>query len=217
MSQVFEHVEVRPDVAVPLDEETEETEDFNVESDENDYQIVEGLHITGDVETNEIQEKQNTVNNTNILKPNKDSQKLLKKDNKVLFYVVQPPEKENVDSLSLEMSNLCRPKVNPRSILKSSHAMFQLRNEEQDDRINKRFGRCKEAMQARLLHNFINKTTIPQAPIRKNRLPRKQKIKPVERMDEEIVVEEVMVSSFGFMEPYPRELSKLCIQKVCDF
>ncbi|XP_044261958.1 uncharacterized protein LOC123009601 [Tribolium madens] len=213
-AKVFEHVEVQPDMEITQHEPPEEIEDFNNEnvndSDENDYQIVEGMHITGDVETNEINpvDKQNTFNSTNILKhvvkSNKDAHKL-KKDNKLYFYVVQHPEKENVDSLSLEMSNLCRPKVNPRSILKSSHAMFQSKNEmenveQQDERLNKRFARCKEAMQARIFNNFINKTTIPQAPIRQSRLPRKQKIKPLERMDEEIVVQEVMVSSTGFVD-----------------
>ncbi|EEZ97368.1 protein suppressor of hairy wing [Tribolium castaneum] len=211
-TKVFEHVEVRPDMEITHHEPPEEIEDFNNEnvndSDENDYQIVEGVHITGDVEPNEM-DKQNTIPSTNILKhvvkSTKDAHKQ-KKDNKLFFYVVQHPEKENVDSLSLEMSNLlCRPKVNPRSILKSSHAMFQAKNEmenveQEDERFNKRFARCKEAMQARIFNNFINKTTIPQAPVRQSRLPRKQKIKPLERMDEEIVVQEVMVSSTGFVD-----------------
>jgi hypothetical protein len=213
----FETVEVNPDVEpTPTEDSQEETEDFTNDtpindSDVEDYHIVEGLHITGDVEPNyELGDKHQTSNNTNILrqalKNNKEQQRI-KKDNKFYLYVVQHPEKENVDSLSLEMSNLCRPKVNPRSILKSSHAMFQAKNEmendePQDERLNKRFARCKEAMQARIFHNFINKTTIPQAPVRKDRLPRKQKIKPVERIDEEIVVQEVMVSSNRFVEMY---------------
>ncbi|RZB39609.1 hypothetical protein BDFB_008596, partial [Asbolus verrucosus] len=229
-SENFEHVEINPDMEVTPAEENaaesqEELDEFNNDNENNmndsdvdDYHIVEGVHITGDVEAgNDVPVEPEvsvekplptSINNTNILrhalKTNKEPR--IKKDNRLYLYVVQHPEKENVDSLSLEMSNLCKPmKANPRSILKSSHAMFQAKNDNetfqhQEERLSKRFARCKEAMQARIFHNFINKTTIPQAPIRKNRLPRKQKIKPVERMDEEIVVQEVMVSSNGFME-----------------
>lgn len=47
----------------------------------------------------------------------------------------------------------------------------------------------------------LYRTTIPQAPVRQTRQPRKQEIKPVsERRDEEIIVQEVMISSNGFVE-----------------
>ncbi|XP_050312527.1 PR domain zinc finger protein 5-like isoform X2 [Anthonomus grandis grandis] len=62
----------------------------------------------------------------------------------------------------------------------------------------KRFAKNKEAKQAKRFHQFLNRTTISYAPIRNKRLPRKQAINPVrERKDEEIIVQEVMVSSKG--------------------
>lgn len=217
-SEQFEHVEVSPDMQIQEDEETsEENPDMQQtnDSDMEDYDIVDGVHITGDVseineeapqedgEENRSLEKM-TVNAKilkNILK--KKEGKTTMKDNRLFVYVVQQQnsEKENVGHLA--PCGLKKP--NPRSILKTSHPILtsqQTRNEP-DNKINRRFSKGKEAVQARILNNFINKTTIPQAPIRTTRLPRKQEIKPVERMDEEIVVKEVMVGKNGFVEAPP--------------
>lgn len=68
-------------------------------------------------------------------------------------------------------------------------------------KFERRFAKNKDAIQAKLFNNFLSKTTIPHAPVRQKRLPRKQEIKPVDtRIEEEIIVQEVMVSSNGFIE-----------------
>ncbi|KAI4459566.1 zinc finger protein [Holotrichia oblita] len=92
-------------------------------------------------------------------------------------------------------------KPNPRSILKCSiTAMEPQKYEEEEEKYDKRFAKSKEAQQARQFHNFIAQTKIIHAPVRQGRLPRKQQITPMQRTDEEIVVQEVVVSSNGFIE-----------------
>ncbi|KAJ8965621.1 hypothetical protein NQ314_004013 [Rhamnusium bicolor] len=201
------------------------------DSDNDDYQIVEGLHITaeGDIDDDstsipfqepetilqEVFEKPPAIERANILKQTsiiKGVKDVKTKNNKtVVYYVVPHLEKENVNSLPVNNTTIFRTvKSNPRSILKSS---FPEAKEEPDiknmadERLNKRFARSKEAVQARLFNNFISKTTIPHAPVRQTRLPRKQEIKPVDtRRDEEIIVQEVMVSSSGFIENVTEKL-----------
>lgn len=206
------------------------------DSDNEDYEIVDGMHVTGDteMETNELLQVEHTetVTNldqgfnkcqpTNLVKTHTlDSQKTLKNlmQNVTLkevstnygngklgnFYIVRHPEKENVVAVQHMNTGLIPRfrKTNPRSILKSSFQMLQEKHEVKptfEERLEKRFAKGKESAQARLLHNFIAKTTILRAPVRQERLPRKQIIKPVKRQDEEIIVQEVAVSSKGFIE-----------------
>lgn len=201
------------------------------ESDNEDYEIVEGMHITGDtdVETDVVPQVDETTETFSFQMLSKCSpwkqdavktQQLTSVDARYLktlvrnvdlkgartnynfngnktfgnYFIVKYPEKENVvtaQQLNIQ-TGIKLQKSNPRSILKSS--FVQQKNDVKiapDERIDKRFARSKEATQARLLHNYIAKTTILHAPIRQERLPRKQKIKPVERQDEEIIVQEV--------------------------
>lgn len=193
-----------------------------IESDNDDYEIVEGLHVTGDMEASDEElvqmesadtlsfgSYQKTLSDSTISKDHKTMKNVIHRTvlkqfaenydngcNKLGgYYIVQYPEKENVVS---NHTFVRFQKSNPRSILKSS---FQMVPESYEEQIDKRFAKSKEAVQARMFHNYINQTTILHAPVRQERLPRKQTIKPVKRQDEEIVVEEVMVSSNGFVEP----------------
>lgn len=121
-------------------------------------------------------------------------------------------------------------KPNSRSVLRSSVAKNQekqivapVKSATRDcDIYLKRFSKNKDALLAKRFHNFLNRyltffllgwdfpnivfrTTIPQAPVRQKRQPRKQEIKPiVERSREEIIVQEVLVSSNGFVESFNR-------------
>lgn len=202
------------------------------ESDTEDYEVVEGMHVTGDADMetdvipqmNETSEtfsfqmlskctpwKQDTIKTRQLTPVDTRYLKTLVRNvafkeartnnnsngNKTFdnYFIVKYPEKENLanmQQLNLQ-TGLKLQKSNPRSILKSS--FIQQKNDiefEHEDKIEKRFARSKEATQARLLHNYIAKTTILHAPVRQERLPRKQKIKPVERQDEEIIVQEVL-------------------------
>lgn len=160
----------------------EEEEEKQEDTDTEDYNVVEGLHVTADTEIETtvyeqppIKIKQGKIQNTRLFKNNKN-------------------EKENVS-----MYNWQQQKPNPRSVLKSS---FPLLEENKKDVVDKRILKnSKVSSQARFLQNFIAKTTIIHAPVRQERLPRKQTIKPVQtRQDEEIIVQEVVVSSNGFIE-----------------
>lgn len=211
----------------------ESTDDPNIsahDSDSEQYEIVEGLHVTGEVNDEHQEElvttdsepvihqvveryQQQNIERTNILKHPVDNTNKNQKSKKPLvsvnYYVVYP-EKENVNSLA---GNTAVPKVtrpNPRSVLRTSFVKpkEQEKNKKvatdtapECDLFHKRFAKNKEAMRAKLFHNFLNRTTIPHAPVRHQRQPRKQEIKPVvERSDEEIIVQEVMISSNGFIE-----------------
>ncbi|XP_018331958.1 uncharacterized protein LOC108741607 [Agrilus planipennis] len=139
----------------------------------------------------------------------------LKTSKNQVYYVLKHPEKENVAIPRVNTNKTY--KVNPRSILKTSFVQLEHQHQNETkseiikqenknstnipiEKIDKRFARNKEIMQAILFQNYIAKTTIPHAPVRQGRMPRKQKIKPVERADEEIIVKEVAVSSEGFVE-----------------
>ncbi|CAH1114192.1 unnamed protein product [Psylliodes chrysocephalus] len=191
-----------------------------------DYEIVEGLPVTADGEINEdtsnyyqepevlytepdqfaeMHTKEKSLQKTtNILKQPTNVNKTTSTKKKILYYTVSnTDQKENLNSLS-----------NPRSLLKNN--LEKLANDENLKRIQRekllerRYARSKEAIQAKMFHNFINRTTIPQAPIRQTRLPRKQEIKPVDaRRNEEIIVKEVMVSSKGFIESVSERLKSL--------
>ncbi|XP_030746929.1 zinc finger and BTB domain-containing protein 11-like [Sitophilus oryzae] len=180
--------------------------------------------ITSNSNTEEIIVNQQPIlEKSNILKHS--SANLENKNSKqpfvnVKYYIVYP-EKENVNALvgqaKEKLPNLSKlPKSNPRSVLRTSFVKPKevpkcVKNTEFElpecDLFQKRFAKSKEAMQAKLFHNFINGTTIPVAPVRQTRQPRKQKIKPVqERRDEEIIVQEVMISSTGFVQDLNKKL-----------
>lgn len=197
------------------------------ESDTDDYHIVEGVHVTADTEAHEetshiietFLQKETTVQ-PQILKIQQQIPMLqstiqedklkemvnnnFNKANKAFtYYVVKHPEKENVATITEHPITNKLIKANPRSVLKSSYLYYEQKKEKEKpvvQKIEKKILKNKEAMQARVFHNFIAKTTIVHAPIRQQRLPRKQTIKPVERADEEIIVQEVVVSSNGFIE-----------------
>lgn len=105
-------------------------------------------------------------------------------------------EKENVSNINANViSNMLKP--NPRSILKASHVILRKPEEDVEEQIDKRFARSKELQRKRMFRDYIAQTTILQAPVRQERLPRKQLIKPVRRTDEEIIVREMVISSSG--------------------
>lgn len=160
-----------------------------------------------------VTERANILKQSSLIKVTKEQK--FKNNKPLVYYVVPHVEKENVNSLSVNYATATTMsfrsvRSNPRSILKSSFP--EMREEPEvktlmDERFNKRFARSKEAVQARLFNNFISKTTIPHAPVRQTRLPRKQQIKPVDnRRDEEIIVQEVMVGSNGFIENVEEKL-----------
>ncbi|KAF2897903.1 hypothetical protein ILUMI_08273 [Ignelater luminosus] len=197
------------------------------ESDTDDYHIVEGVHVTADTETHEetshvietFLQKESAVQpqilkiqqQIPVLQSTIQEDKLKEmvnnnfhKANKAFtYYVVKHPEKENVATITEHSVTNKLIKANPRSVLKSSYLFYEQKKEKEKpivQKIEKKVLKNKEAMQARVFHNFIAKTTIVHAPVRQQRLPRKQTIKPVERADEEIIVQEVVVSSNGFIE-----------------
>ncbi|KAJ8961493.1 hypothetical protein NQ318_014741 [Aromia moschata] len=199
------------------------------DSDNDDYQIVEGLHITAEGDISEealpsitgepetvlqevvekpasVVERANILKQTSLLRPMREIRPKGNNNNKtIVYYVVPHVEKENVNSMPVNNTSAAyrQNRSIPRTVLKNSYADYgqdPVRGLV-DERMNKRFARSKEAVQARLFNNFISKTTIPHAPVRQTRLPRKQQIKPVDaRRNEEIIVQEVMVSSKGFIE-----------------
>lgn len=182
--------------------------------------------ISRSLEHSTLQEQLPSQHSNNILKPTTvtsiDKGSLKSQKKQLLYYLLPNPEKENLNAVPL---NNCvniynnSVKMNPRSVLKpqtlelklvanTNSAAIQDHNAlKQLERMEKRFSRSKEAIQARMFNNFINRTTIPHAPVRQKRLPRKQEIKPVDtRREEEIIVQEVMVSSSGFVESVEERL-----------
>lgn len=135
------------------------------DSDNEVFHIVEEQNDGNNEHGNEIDE--NTDSQTDVILTESFQPDNLENDsslNETVFYV-EPIEEENYFE---EM--FCPKTPHPRSILKSSHPNL--------DKCSNRFSRNKEALQARQFINFINSTTIPQVPVRKERLPRKQQIKP---------------------------------------
>ncbi|XP_076251028.1 uncharacterized protein LOC143190550 isoform X2 [Rhynchophorus ferrugineus] len=190
---------------------TEQTDDvqlqqYDTEPTQHSQGIAECHQDTTIEHTNILKQVEETANNENISKLGKPLMS-------VKYYLVYP-EKENVNSMTgkqnarIPIPRITKP--NPRSVLRASFAKPKkivksakpTPNEfPESDIFQKRFAKSKEAVQAKMFYNFINKTTIPQAPVRQTRQPRKQEIKPVsERRDEEIIVQEVMISSNGFVE-----------------
>ncbi|XP_066254729.1 uncharacterized protein [Euwallacea similis] len=150
-------------------------------------------------------------------------------------YLVVYHEKENVDALSgahlansrVPTSKTLKPQSNSRSVLRTSFIKDPDKIENsigdkalpEDDVYHKRFAKNKDALLAKKFHNFLNRTTIPQAPVRKHRQPRKQLIKPIiERSKEEIIVQEVIVSSGGFVESGNKRIEngKLLVTAVVE-
>lgn len=220
--------QVEDDDAHPLQYQEENTNSTHITNENDsdtteDYDVVEGLHVTADSETQNVVYDttnkfvplkqqlaaktqnpntrliRNAVRN-NYIKTMYDSNGV----NKSSFFLVRQNEKENVSNLQLVYKY---QKPNPRSILKSSFPLLEDNKDvkaavrEEQRPIEKRILKSnKVTTQARMLHNYIAKTTIIHAPVRQERLPRKQTIKPVKRQDEEIIVQEVVVSSNGFIE-----------------
>nr|CAI5845279.1 unnamed protein product [Callosobruchus analis] len=211
-------------------EDEQETESETFEAIEGthitgDEEIsLENFHI-------QVQEpiKSTNIENTKVAKDHVNYNKLQLKKNKPIYNCIS--EKENLNMISLYVTNQMSSQgvkpTHPRSLLKCDVESRVIENEKSSkqetrfgivpnikkpsqfgadlpsnaDVVDKRFARNKEAMQAMMFDHFINKTTIPHAPVRHNRLPRKQQIKPVaNRRDEEIIVQEVMVSAKGFVE-----------------
>ncbi|CAH1173605.1 unnamed protein product [Phaedon cochleariae] len=184
--------------------------DISEQSSPSEYQSVETIYE----EPHQLGEEQITPLNkqidcqiTNVLKQPMNTSNMDNFSNKTILYymITNPDQKENVISLPLCV------KPNPRSLLKNvgetenaCEGPPKAKEKTKDPRkslSHRRFARSSEFAQAKLFNNFIDKTTISQAPIRQIRLPRKQEIKPVDtRRDEEIIVKEVMVSSKGFIE-----------------
>lgn len=185
-----------------------ETENLN-DSDNEEYETVEGIHVTGDTDENIYENadirKSPSYQAATITFRKKIVKNIIRKvrieknDGKAnLFYLVKNPEKENMGQVPCNSITI-RP--NPRSVLKCSLAAADAQKyDDEEEKYDKRFAKSKEAQQARLFHNFIAQTKIIHAPVRQGRLPRKQQIKPMKRTDEEIVVQEVVVSSNGFIE-----------------
>ncbi|KAK9881167.1 hypothetical protein WA026_014515 [Henosepilachna vigintioctopunctata] len=188
----------------------------NNDSDNETYHIVDGIHVTGDVESeNPFDKSEESIlkeaiehhPKTNILK--KSVVKCISKDqissDQKIIYIQTLPEKENMEIF--EIGSLSKP--NSRSLLKCNQPKSLVVPDplhvemigEGTHTITKRYSRTKEARQARQFINFLNSTTIPHVPERKERLPRKQQIKPVKHANEDIIVKEMIVSSNEFIEP----------------
>ncbi|XP_028152304.2 uncharacterized protein LOC114345708 [Diabrotica virgifera virgifera] len=156
---------------------------------------------------------------TNILKqPTNTVKRVDPKKKAILYYMVpKTDQKENVNSIPYTNTN-----SNPRSLLKNSLDLTKINEDnikklQREKLMERRYARSKEAMQAKMFNNFINKTTIPHAPVRQGRLPRKQQIKPVDtRRNEEIIVQEVMVSSKGFVESVSDRLKNLEVTSIVE-
>lgn len=179
------------------------------DSETEEYDTIEGVHVTGDIEGSPYEnvdirkspsyQASLLASKKRIIKNVIRKVRIQKNDGKSnLYYLVKNTEKENMGQIP---SNSITARPNPRSILKCSVAATETQNyEDEEEKYDKRFAKSKEAQQARLFHNFIAQTKIIHAPVRQERLPRKQQIKPMKRTDEEIVVQEVVVSSNGFIE-----------------
>ncbi|KRT80508.1 zinc finger protein [Oryctes borbonicus] len=186
----------------------EQVEDLN-ESDNEEYEAVESVHVAEDPTENMYEnadirkspsyQASNIALRKKIIKNVIRKVRIQKNDGKTnLYYLIKNPEKENMGRI---LTNSTKLNPNPRSILKCSIAATESQKYEDDEeKYDKRFAKSKEAQQARQFHNFIAQTKIIHAPVRQGRLPRKQQITPMKRTDEEIVVQEVVVSSNGFIE-----------------
>ncbi|GJQ72628.1 putative zinc finger protein [Trypoxylus dichotomus] len=189
-------------------------------NDNEEYETVESIHITGDPDENMYEktdirkspsyQASTIASRKKIIKNVIRKVKIQKNDEKAnLYYLIKNPEKENMGRI-LSNSTL---KPNPRSILKCSIAAAESQKyEEEEEKYDKRFAKSKEAQQARQFHNFIAQTKIIHAPIRQGRLPRKQQITPMKRTDEEIVVQEVVVSSNGVVKTFEKGALKDLVQ-----
>ncbi|XP_060525654.1 uncharacterized protein LOC132701598 [Cylas formicarius] len=168
---------------------------------------VDQAAVASDFILHEVTETPSALEKTNILKRAgacavKET-RTRRMNSDTVYYVVYP-DKENVQGAPIARK---LTKTNPRSILKATVAprmqtVITNTVPAGDERFQKRFAKSKEAVEAKLFHNFINRTTVPQAPVRRDRLPRKQKIRPVGRRDDddEIIVQEVVLSSDGVVE-----------------
>lgn len=184
------------------------------DSDTEDYNVVDGLHVTADTE---VEPSENVYEQQLPFKHDSSLKQLKVQNTRLIKNIVRKQtyesnshnktglfsnEKENVASDINHVYKYQKP--NPRSILKSSFPLLEENNKdvncELPNNTDKRILKSKTTTQARMLQNFIAKTTIIHAPVRQERLPRKQTIKPVQRQDEEIIVQEVVVSSNGFIE-----------------
>lgn len=224
----LQHAELEEGEVIPLQLHEENTSNSSHvtngnDSDTGDYDIVEGVHVTADSEVQSLEDvvfettgrcarqhakPQMASTNSKLMRNvvRNNFVKGLYENNgvgKSGFYVIRQNEKENVANVQV-MGRYQKP--NPRSILKSSFPLLEENKEassavqEVQRNLDKRVLKNKVTTQARMLQNFIAKTTIIHAPVRQERLPRKQTIKPVKRQDEEIIVQEVVVSSNGFIE-----------------
>lgn len=204
--------------------------DSDSESDNEEYQIVNGMHITADAENSVVEEVRNVTEeyqskneapmiSTRILKVQKQPEL----QETIQELKIEPNVRKNIITRrilvlkSVEKENMGHNfKAHPRSILKSSQALLKttLENNIEDEKFEKRFAKSKEAIRAKLFQNYIAQTKIIQAPVRRERLPRKQKIQPVNRTDEEIVVQEVFVPSNGYPESRPEGVLKERIKTI---
>lgn len=188
-----------------LEEIHEEDVSSSHGSETEEFEVFEGLHVTEKARSPYEQTDKKV-----ITKPISANPRLIRNVSKNIcmkgaqeyntksrYIVIRQNEKENVAGLQ----PFRYQKPNPRSILKSSFSFLEDNKDRapEEHPLEKRILKGKVTTQARLLQNFIAKTTIIHAPIRQERLPRKQTIKPLERQDEEIVVQEVVVSSNGFV------------------
>ncbi|KAB0789990.1 hypothetical protein PPYR_15736 [Photinus pyralis] len=188
---------------------------------EEEFQIVDGVHVTGDnddhgvvVASNQpkdadqhilkIHENVSSTNNAlvdikikNALKRNGN-----KSNKNLMYFIIKEPEKENVASLADVGKKVL--KANPRSVLKSSFTYFEEKKDnaklESQVKCEKKPAVKMKESKGKVVPNFLPKTTIILAPVRQERMPRKQTITPVKRTDEEIIVQEVVVSSNGVVE-----------------
>lgn len=195
--------------------------DSESESDNDMYEIANGVHITADTDNNAVQQlnitrdKPNSLVQTRILKVQKQSElnNAMQLKNKTSFVPRSTMlRKLLVPQDFVEKENMvqCNIKANPRSVLKKTQVLLKQEAEQEekkveDEKFEKRFAKSKEMIRAKLFQNFIAQTKIIHAPVRRERLPRKQVIQPVARTDEEIIVQEVIVPSNGITETKPEK------------
>ncbi|XP_048518594.1 uncharacterized protein LOC109546979 isoform X2 [Dendroctonus ponderosae] len=234
-SEAYENHENPMDYAVEYIQQAADNLSQNCDTEQYTQRHIENYESAeGEVpiETNTVPRhldqisQHSSVQRSNILKNPVTSDKENK--SKLRYYVVYR-EKENMNSLAEEKTKSVsqvptEPKLtklaNPRSVLRTSvlaqkeHRLKRNTTSSvpETDLFDKRFARNKDALRAKHFHNFLNKTTIPHAPIRQHRQPRKQEIKPiVERSRGEIIIQEVIVSSSGFVE---RPNKRTCENRV---
>lgn len=201
LSQSSQEEEYEEEEEIEFEDDEEEcyTELDDIEDDDEEYHIINdrsNVIIPDDtLETHRILkvQKQPELIYGDQSTQNATKFNTTKSQNRKVLVVKSIVEKENVSH------NI---KTNPRSILKSSQPFLKRIVEQkpqiEDERFEKRFAKSKEAIRAKLFQNFIAQTKIIEAPIRTERLPRKQVIRPVNRTDEEIIVQEVYVPSNGY-------------------